>query len=401
MEERVTSSRNAIRLIQTTGGLLATLVLALAVLPGAAATLGSASGGQSGITVAATREPSEGIIVYARPPERPIEDAFVSARTVKVKSNAGMIDDRSIGRFTGVRQLTHDAGEAFVQLHDATGQIVYVDAAKGDVSYVRGDRRASAPAATIGSGNVLYQAGIDQTVVGYRANGQSLGAKALPAPLPMTGPLLKDGKPIKIRLVNGGLRTGPLLSGPGGRIFAFVSNPENTVFANSASGARLDLIGYGSVYSAIVGGDGYVYALLHDGRQSTNTLAVVQIDPVAMTSKFTFATGVTPSGGSFTELTLIASGDGALVYGARPNIGGIGQASILLRLDRNAGRLAAVTLADNLGSRATMGPDGNLYLFSGPAGGSVSRVDLTSGQVASVPWLTSPAGTFIQALFLR
>lgn len=395
------SPRNAIRLIQTTWGLLATLVLALAVLPGSAATLGSASGGQSGITVAAPREPSEGIIVYVRPPERPIEDGFVSVRTVKVKPTASVIDDQSIGRFTGVRQLTHDASEAFVQLQDATGQIVYMDAAKGEVSYVRGDRRASAPAATIGSDKVLYQTGIDETVVGYKANGRSLGAQALPAPLPMTGPLLKDGKPVKIRLVNGGRRTGPLLSGPGGSVFAFVSNPENTVFANSASGARLDLIGYGSVYSAVIGGDGYVYALVHDGRQSTNTFVVVQIDPVAMTSKFTFATDVTPSGGSFTDLTLIASGDGAVVYGARLNIGGIGQASILLRLDRNAGRMVAVALADNLGSRAAMGPDGYLYLFSGPAGGSVSRVDLSSGQASSVPWLDAPAGTFIQALFLR
>jgi hypothetical protein len=396
----VTSSRKGVRPIAMTTGLLATLVLAAAALPGNTLTLGNVGDGRGGIAIAAPRQLSDGIIVYARPPERPTDDGLVSARLVAPSGHVNA--DRPIGRFTGVRQVTHDAGAALVQLHDATGRLVYANAASGTISHARGDRRASVPSVTLGSGNVLYQAETDQkTFAAYESSGRRRAVSALPTPLPMTGPLLKDGKPLKLRLVNGGIRMGPLLSGPGSGTFAFVSNPENTVFANATSGARLDLAGYGAVYSAVVGGDGQVYALLHDGRKSTNTFDLVQIDPVAMTSKVRFATDVNPSGGSITSIALIATGDGAVAYGARLKSDATTQASILLRLDRSLARAEAVPLPDNLGLRATMGPDGHLYVFSGPAAASVSRVDLVGGQVSSVPWLAAPAGTYIQALFLR
>jgi streptogramin lyase len=121
---------------------------------------------------------------------------------------------------------------------------------------------------------------------------------------------------------------------------------------------------------------------------------LAQIDPKNMELKQLVETTVQPS--ETQDISLVAAPAGDIFYYAAVH------ANVLLRLDPTSFELTPISVPDSLGMNVSVGVDGRLYFYGGPAESTVSAFDPGTGELSiDLPELRSPPGTYIRALFVR
>lgn len=373
------------------------------------------------------REPTEVILVYSVPPADPTQDGTVFVRVVDPKSVAAFGEDRLVGSFMDVDAVRSNSPDAspvpriiaesvffdrplaeFTLSRDGVSLVRSIDAAS-----VRELRRPHL--AVIGPQGATYRAeakAIDaKSIVATNASGGVVSTYPLPRALPITSPeqLWVDGRPEPGAYDVDALDAAEslLISGEG-HLLVFVDNIVNSALVDLSADRRLDLPGYGYVAAATVGQDGYVYAVLLDGSSRANRYVLAQIDPKSMELKQLAETTVRPSewrGPIFISLVATPGGDiffYATLWNLVQDPDVYAHTNVLLQLDRSAFQLTPIAVPDDLGQRVSVGVDGKIYIYGGPAESTVSVYDPSTGQLSrDLPELRSPPGTYIRALFVR
>jgi hypothetical protein len=119
-------------------------------------------------------------------------------------------------------------------------------------------------------------------------------------------------------------------------------------------------------------------------------------------------TTVRPSewdGAKFVSLVATPSGD-VFFYATLWKLvqlpGDYANTNVLMQLDASTFKLTPITVPDSLGQRVTVGVDGKIYFYAGPAESTVSAYEPATGELSlDLPELRSPPGTYIRALFVR
>jgi hypothetical protein len=375
------------------------------------------------------REPTEAIVVYSVPPAdsaNPIQDGTVFARIVDPKSGLALGEDWLVGSFTEVKPVHSNSPDASPAPRIMAASVVR-DASLDEftlgregVSLVRSVRSTEASDRELAGPNFVeavaapdgmsYRA-TDKSIIGTDGSGAVVATYALPRALPITSPeqFWVDGKPEPGQYDLDALDAAAslLISGEG-HVLVFVANIVNSALVDLSSDRRLDLPGYGHVAAATVGQDGYVYAVLIDGSSRANPYVLAQIDPESMELKQLAETTIRPSewkGPIFVSLAATPTG-GIFFYATLWNLvqdpDVYAHTNVLLQLDRATFQLAAIAVPDDLGQRVSVGVDGKIYIYGGPAESTVSAYDPATGELErDLPALRTPPGTYIRALFVR
>jgi hypothetical protein len=375
------------------------------------------------------REPTEAIVVYSVPPAdsaNPIQDGTVFARVVDPRSGAALGEDWLVGSFTEVKPVHSNSPDASPAPRIMAASVLRdppldeFTLGREGVSLVRSvrsteasDRELAGPSfveAVAAPDGMSYRA-TDKSIIGTDGSGAVVATYALPRALPITGPeqFWVDGNPEPGQYDLDALDAAAslLISGEG-HLLVFVANIVNSALVDLSTDRRLDLPGYGYVAAAAVGQDGYVYAVLIDGRSRANPYVLAQIDAKSMELKQLAETTVRPSewrGPIFISLVATPSGDiffYATLWDQVQDPDVYAHTNVLLHLDRATFQLAAIAVPADLGQRVTVGVDGKIYIYGGPAESTVSAYDPSTGELSrDLPALRTPPGTYIRALFVR
>ena len=344
--------------------------------------------------------PTTALMVHARPPSKPPGEARLTATTRSFAAGAAV--DRDLG--TGVTALQVESNGPTV----ASRSRVLIQRSSGAVSLA--DLAHETQRVLLGSYPGLPMVAEDrqqrllQTEMNAIATTDDSGGRSVVAriPVPRAGPVYVDGIPRKGVLRPSATRVAGLISAEAGRL-AFVDNSVNSAMVNLDSGARLELAHVGFINDVLLTPSGRVYAIGRDTSRQAAAFMLLELDPVALAVVRTLPTPIAVAGGAIDDIHLVLSADGRLfVYASRGDSQTAAHHSLLYEVHAATGAFAPITLPDDLGSRITAGPDGALYIFSGPGRNRVARVNPHNSSVeADVEHLRAPRGTYILALFVR
>ncbi len=363
---------------------------------------------QAATTTAPTRPAARIKMVYIVPAVDPIADGNVFVRTVDAKTGTLSGPDQPLGTSTtapAVPSSSVNASTPDYVLLQGVSAPPRVVSLSDEISTVPTSAPPSLPVALAPDGALYYQASTGG-VTGAGSGGQQVASFAVPTALP--GEPTLDGKPLKgqisIETDSAGYAS-QLVIGDDGHVYVFVENSVNSALVDLTSNRRLDLPGYGYVAGAVLAPDGYAYAILWDPSRTGNAHVLAQFDLQNLKLVRSVDTGIGPW-----AISVVATQAGEVFAYAcqqpasdelaqtQPRL----QRSTLLRLEKASFALTPISLPDNIGLDVSLGVDGKLYLFAGLARERVSSYDPATGTLSrDIPGLESPAGSYIQAVFVR
>jgi hypothetical protein len=334
-------------------------------------------------------------VVYVVPPPRQPADADVFVQTVPGGTLGGVRLTQAINvRATPLNRVS-DSSTAILQTFDYAGRARAIGLGlAGNSSSVAGRTATTSVSIATDDGGLYRQVGAQIEVLD--PSFRRTGLMNVPAPLPGAG--TQDGQPTKRAIRASSGEVAAFLIGPDGHVYALTTNGVNGTLADLTAGRRTELPAYGQILGATTDAEGRAYVLMRDVRLSRNTFVVAELDLAALRTGTLYDTGVGVTGGTLDDISLLASRQhGLLVYAAGHDAGGAPRAT-LLRFNGTSFDQVAVPAAS--GSRATVGVDDRVYLYSGPGGNRVTTVDLDTGRAAVDPVLSAPEGTFVMAVFV-
>ncbi len=183
---------------------------------------------------------------------------------------------------------------------------------------------------------------------------------------------------------------------PGGGGFGGVTCSAG--IANIATHAARTIPGAGYLQGAVLGPDGDIYTVVWNPNQPERPIHVLRIDPRSLQVVSTFDTGVVPRQNLAADVVLDPNA-GVLVYvvQTRSPQADTPQHSYLWRASR-AGLQLLTPLPVNVGLFIN-DISGNVLLYGGGARNEVSEYNTARHAFThDVPGLTTPAGTYVQAV---
>jgi len=223
--------------------------------------------------------------------------------------------------------------------------------------------------------------------------------RVLDVPTPRAGTPTLDGQPRPGRLAADAARIGALVLSSGSEPIAFVDNSVNALIASLAGGRTRDIDRFGTVIDA-ASGRSDAYALVFDPSGSRNSYHLAKIDLSSLRVTATIDTGIRPHDGAIDDRAQLNVDErGQLWVYASQVVAGTHR-SKLVRIDPDLRRAESVSVPSGSGSRFSVGADGRLYLFGGPAENRISSFDPATSQMTSTA-LRTPSSSFVLSVFAR
>lgn len=350
---------------------------------------------------ATLRAPSEFDLVYWTPASDPKLDGTVAQRVISASGSFG--PEHALGAHRAFRAISSGPGSTgpfdLVALQDGTGAVRVVALSSTRTVTLVTTSAVALPAAI--SLSTSFALGDGGHVFIFDGAGHQSGSFTVP--MPTTGPLLVDGNLTKVNIGPQSGSVAAVLVTADDHVLAFVQNSVNSLLVDLSAGRSLDLPNYGFVNDALIGSDGRIYAVVRDVSRRAASFELAIFDPSDLHLIRSIPSGWSPADGAVDDIHLVALRGGSIyLYASQVlNSDPSNHASRLARLDANSATLSAIALPANLGVRVTAGPDDLLYLYGGIAGSQITQLDPAHGSARVLTGISSPAGSYIAALFAR
>ncbi len=246
------------------------------------------------------------------------------------------------------------------------------------------------PLTSLSVGSLAY-AQVDAAVVAF-SNGVIKSSYALPTlqPDPTAG-----GFPAGYKGVFGGVSTGQvsaLVQTADGHVLAFTSTGLASAVTDLMTGKTTLLTGYGTLGGAVLTPSGGIDVLAWRGYQPGYALHVVSLGGTSLSVVASMNTGVLPAGYLRDRLVSVSGYDAVLSVAAGDEASGV----TLSVFGVEGTALTPVASSKGAGLEIASGPAGTVYTFGGPAGNTVSQLDLATGVLTrDLPSLRAPAGAYV------
>lgn len=358
------------------------LALVLSVMVSSAACGSQDSGQPNG----AAADGSVISIFYAVP-----DKAGVGQAELFVTSSDDPAVARQIGVGTGPALLNPNGGQSPIGWVDPSGRELVANLTEsGQLTPTVELEPNSDPgaAAVLEGGAIAYQHGPE--IVSVADSSTRVLGKLAPLPVVEPPPYVKTA------YQGGGAGTVTGLTEVGSdQLIAATSDGFASELQIVGTSTVLPLGGYGWISSVTSAADGQLYVLASKAfseKESKLDVIVIERDLSGIDAKI--PTEMSPS--DLLKATLLALPNGDVV--AYVTTGDTDRQESTLQVVHAKTAMAAIKLPSDVGLYATVADDSSIYAFGGRARNNVTKVNVNTGEVAPVPEISAPDGTFVFAV---